>query len=475
LARNTLRSGAGEASNLLLFGLAFVMARALGAADFGTFSAALAFVGLFRILPDLGMAYASTLQIARDLDRAEQLAGNLLGLQAVLSVITLALCLGLGVLRYDNPAFALVALLCLDTLFKAAKGTLRWLLKAFEHFGVEALSLVGERLALVAGVLVALSTGGGLIAIGLAFALVRGLDAFVLGVYVRARLVPLRPRCDLRLWWDLLRRGLPFAYAGAMVTLLFQVDQVLVEQWRGAEESGWYRAPALVLEGLTLVPRVLGYAIIPAMAVWHFTDKPAVTALFSRGSKYLLLVSLPIAAFGLLASEPFLQLLLPGYAKSVPAAQLLLPACVFMFLSNFAETTLACIDRWRAIVISSTLALLLNLVLNWFWIPRYGYVGAAWATLLAEGAYLVLAVWALGRAGHAAPWLRLSWRPLLCASLFGATLHFALPLGLIAASALASLVWLGGVLASGVLDRSELDALRSLWSGPPLPPVEGQC
>ena len=64
---------------------------------------AYAFVGLFRILPDFGMSYASTLAISRDRSRASGLVGNLLGFQAILSLLTLALCLGVGVPMLDSP------------------------------------------------------------------------------------------------------------------------------------------------------------------------------------------------------------------------------------------------------------------------------------------------------------------------------------------------------------------------------------
>ena len=67
IARNTLFSGVGEASNLILFLLGFLAARWLAPTAFGEYSTAFAFVGLFRLLPDFGMSYASTLDIASDL------------------------------------------------------------------------------------------------------------------------------------------------------------------------------------------------------------------------------------------------------------------------------------------------------------------------------------------------------------------------------------------------------------------------
>src|SRR5678810_509879 len=94
---------------------------------------------------------------------------------------------------------------------------------------------------------------------------VRLVETTAIGVYIHARVLPLRPRYDPPLWGELFRKGLPYAYAGAMITLLFDVDAVLLEAMRGATEVGFYRAPVQVLAGLTLVPRVIGYAFIPTM------------------------------------------------------------------------------------------------------------------------------------------------------------------------------------------------------------------
>jgi O-antigen/teichoic acid export membrane protein len=213
VARNTLFSAVGEGSNLLLFLLGFLMARLMGDSSFGAFAEASAFVGLFRILPDFGMSYASTLEIARDRTRAGALVGNLLGFQAALSLLTLAVCLGVGTLLYDRTQLVVVGLLCADLLLKAVKSTLRWLLKGFERFGGESLALLLERLALVAAVLLAIRAGGGLLGVALAFALVRLADTAGLAAYVHAAVLPLSPRCETATWTKLLRRGLPFAYA----------------------------------------------------------------------------------------------------------------------------------------------------------------------------------------------------------------------------------------------------------------------
>lgn len=444
--------------------LAFAATRLLGPLGFGQYGTAYAFVAIFRVFPDFGMAYASTLEISRDRTRAGRLTGGLLGLQAALSVATVALCLWLGSRLYGGVTFVAVALLSVDLVMKALKNTLRWLLRGLGHYRVEATSLLLERGLLLACGLASLLGGFGVVGFVAVFAVVRSLDSGGLAAYVNARLLPLRPAADPALWRELFRKGVPFAYAGVVITLVFQVDAVLLEHLRGATEVGYYRAPTQILEQLTLVPRVLGFALIPAMAALFPSDRAALTSLYRRGCKYLLLAGLPIAAFGVLASDRFIPLLFGGaFEPSVTLARWLLPAAAFMFLSNFAETALACVNRWRVILAASTVALALNVTLNLLWIPTQGALGSAHATLLTEAAYFLMTAGGMAAAGHRVGWTGLLLRPLVATGIFAGVLVAAAPLGLLTASALASAAFLASALASGVLDARERAALREVF------------
>jgi O-antigen/teichoic acid export membrane protein len=460
LARNTFWSAIGEGSNALLFLLAFIAPRLLGPESFGVYRTAFFFVGLFRILPDFGMSYASTIDISRDRSLAARLIGNLLGFQGVLSVLTLVLCLAVGRAVYRGELWVAVVILSFDLILKSVKSTLRWLLKALEAFGTEAVSLLIERTALLLAGTFVLWRGGGVIGfVGIFFA-VRLLDTCGLLAYVRRR-QPLVPQHDAATWRELFRKGLPFAYVGLMITLFFQIDALMLEKMRGDLEAGWYGAPVGVLEGLTLVPRIFGYALIPTMAAVYATAPATVTELYRRGSKYLLLAGLPVAAFGVLASDRFIPLIFgPKYLASIPAAQWLLPSAAFMFLSNFGETTLACINRWKSIVWLSTIALVLNVGLNLVCIPRWGYVGAARVTLVTEAAYFLMISVAVARFGHRPRWLSLAGRPILATAMFAAILWVARPLGLIPSSLLASAAFAVATFALGVWDRQETVLMR---------------
>ena len=143
---------------------------------------------------------------------------------------------------------------------------------------------------------------------------------------------------------------------------------------------------------------------------------------------------------------------------------MLLPAAAFMFLSNFGETTLACVNRWGTIVVVSTVCLVLNVGLNLMWIPAHGYEGAAWATLVTEAVYFAMGALALSLHGHRIRWPALAARPVLATGAFAAVLWASRGLPLLAASLLACAAFAAATVVLRVWDRQEraliLDMLR---------------
>jgi len=100
----------------------------------------------------------------------------------------------------------------------------------------------------------------------------------------------------------------------------------------------------------------------------------------------------------------------------------------------------------------------------------YRYEGAAWATLVTEGAYFFLGAVALTVFGHRVGWLALVLRPALAAAVFAAVLWAARGLPLLAASLLACAAFAGATVALRIWDRQERALiLEMLRLGAPQP------
>lgn len=400
LGHNTALAVLSEGSNAALFLLGFVAARVLGPEAFGQYGTAMALVGLFRILADLGLPAASTLEVSREPSLAGRFFGNLLGLQLLLGLVAVTLCLAAGRAIHEGVTFIAVVVLCVELLARAVQSTLRCVLRVFDRFDVDALAMTTERtLTLLLGV-GALAAGGGVIGLVAVYASIRALNAAAILAWVRHRLLPLGPRRDAATWGALLRGGLPLVMAGTLTSLVVQLDSLLLENMCGAREVGLYRAPLRIVEGLGILPRALGMALLPVLPALHARDPGALARPYRRALGLLLLAALPVAASGLVLAGPIMRLVFgEAFGGAAAGARVTIPVIVPFFIAHLGETLLACIGRARAIVPLALAALAVNLVLALALIPGHGRMGAAIATLAGVTVHAVLVTATVWRSG----------------------------------------------------------------------------
>ncbi len=102
-----------------------------------------------------------------------------------------------------------------------------------------------------------------------------------------------------------------------------------------------------------------------------------------------------------LAIAPWLfeQLLKGRYADGLSIMPLAMIHCIFASLAMLLHNYLWCAERGRLIGGLIGSGLLLNIGLNYYWVPRCGVFGAMLATLIASAAILVATVWLLRLSG----------------------------------------------------------------------------
>lgn len=164
------------------------------------------------------------------------------------------------------------------------------------------------------------------------------------------------------------------------VTLLFRVDALMLEAFRGSAELGTYSVATSLAETALLVPNALGTVLFARMA-GAAREAQAGTA---RIARLTLLLAAGIAV-GLLALSDLIILLLAGpqFSSSAVAMRLLLPGVVamsanYVFYNFLASQGLA----WRG-VRAFVLGTAVNVVLNWLMLPHLGQYGAAISSSLA--------------------------------------------------------------------------------------------
>ena len=181
--------------------------------------------------------------------------------------------------------------------------------------------------------------------------------------------------------------------------LLFRVDTIMVEALRGAEEAGVYGAAVRVSEVVYFLPGILSNFFLSPLLHLKKTDLTA----YHRGFADYMGMTLMLTVF--LAScvaftAPIMIRLLFGKDFNASGSILLINAWALIpYAIGLVRTQyLAAEGRLWVNLPSVLIALLLNVTLNWLWIPSWSGEGAAWATLISYSVAWVLSSFALPQA-----------------------------------------------------------------------------
>lgn len=189
-----------------------------------------------------------------------------------------------------------------------------------------------------------------------------------------------------------LKFGLPLVGLEFLNHILTYGDRFLIKLFCEPEALGIYSVGynlSSYVSNLMLVP--LSFAVTPLlMQTWTRDGKEATQHFLTSTIRYVALVFFPVVA-GFIAVGDELLLLLAS-AKYQDAG-IIIPFAVvgvgFFALSNVLNAGLIIHKRTGKILLHSFIAALINVILNMILIPKFNIIGAAIATLISYGFFLV--------------------------------------------------------------------------------------
>lgn len=160
--------------------------------------------------------------------------------------------------------------------------------------------------------------------------------------------------------------------------LLLRIDAYMVQAILGPEQTAFYSLGVHLTETVLEVPQAIGLVLYPRLAALGEEDIYRLTAQTCRRT---LLMTLP-AAVGLALLGPWIIKILYSEAFAPAGAPLPWLGVGIVAMSIFVIITRSFTARSKQVVntVSGIVALIVNVVLNIFLIPKYGIVGAAFAT-----------------------------------------------------------------------------------------------
>jgi O-antigen/teichoic acid export membrane protein len=375
-----------------------LVARALGEAGFGQWSTILVVVQLAAYFTSFGVESVVVREATADPGREDQWLGALLVLRTLLSLP--AILVGLVVVLLVQESTAMLAagvVLLAQTPFNIG-ASLRVVHQLRVRNWVPMVVLTLNSVLWGAAVVVIYLLDGGLVPLAVAMTVTGALTATVQALaalrIARPALLPSR-EATMRL----ARVGLPVGLSGLLVMAYARVDQLIVFVIAGSVEAGLYGAEYRIVEQAHLVPVSLMTTLMPILAAAWGRDRERMLRISGVAAEYLAIGSLGGLAVAIAVAEPLTVLLYGGeFADAAPALPVLAGAFVFICFGYLTGNLLLIAGLQRRLVVVGSIGLVVNVAGNLLLVPVWGFMGAAWMTLLTEAVVVGTTTWMLWRA-----------------------------------------------------------------------------
>ena len=289
------------------------------------------------------------------------------------------------ILDPSNLRTSIILIAALATLPQGIAVTLDSIFVALRKLPLSALGLLLLSIftSLVGFSLVYLSFG----LIGATIALLFGQILYVLIlvlIFLKLK-ITIKFLVSLRVLREIMGGALPYGLLGILGILYFKIDSLLLVYIRGPFETGIYGAAYKFLEAVIFIPSALSSALFPLLSKLSATTPTKVYGLYLRATKLFLAVSLIVVFVYLVFLPVLITQFLPQYLSSIEVVRILTLTIPFFFMiTPQAAILLSHKAHLKKVIVLSVFNLTLNVILNLIFIPRYGYFGAAWVTLISD-------------------------------------------------------------------------------------------
>jgi len=442
--------------------LVFALARVLGAEGLGRYTVAFTLLYFFNTVAPLGLYTLITRDGARDRRALERVLAHALTLSTAASLLLTLAMAAAGLSFYDDPATRRAILILSLSIVPFALGSqLEGAFAAVERMEFIAVGVLLESVVKVGAGLGLLLAGSGLEGILWAAVVARFLSTAVSMYLLRTSGIEVSFGVDARGLRRLAASTPTFLLTAVFATLYWRIDVFMLSEMRPVSDVGLYGGAWRLLEIAITIPQSLCFALYPPVANAIGAQPGTVRRLGSMAARYLFAVSVPAAVCTMLVGSSVLALLYgDSFRPAAGTLTVLMWTVVPYGWVRYNAYVLIAAERQRVDLALNVLMCLVNVALNLFLIPAYGYFGAAVATLISVCVYWEAQNLYLRRQlpGYAAP-LGIEPVPLLATALTAFAVWILRDRSVVAGLVLAGPLYLGVLLAGRFFTAGELRML----------------
>lgn len=359
--------------------------RKLGVSEWGLFSYALAIMGFFSLLTDIGVNSVILRETAKNNQEKNNYIATGFSLKLFLSIFSSLLLLSL---MWILPASSSIKNLIPIT-------ALLLFIDAIREFGFS-LNRALEKMELEA--FIRISTTALLVILGFVFLKQEASGLYLFYAYLCASIVGVlvmylmlskyfkniyrdfKKSLLIPLW----KESWPIGVATGLGALMANTDTIILGWFESTEQIGIYSTAQKLIQIVYLVPILISTAMLPAFARIANTNPENLRLVIKKMIRYSGLFTIPLIVICLLSGDFVFDLLFgTAYKDSVLIFQIMSLAVISIVPSAILSNALFALGKQKKLIPFISLSVFLNILLCLITIPYYGILGAAFSMLIA--------------------------------------------------------------------------------------------
>ncbi len=401
VSRNALWILTGQGANFFLQAAFFLLlTRLLGVTEYGVFSGAFSLINLAMPYSSLGAGMLFMRYVTEDRSKAGLYWGNtlLLTTMVTLAIATVFYFVGPTVNHTQSHLIFLVLAIA-NCLFSQVSELGSIVFQTFEKMQYTATLGFLSNLGRVVVLLIMLATlhRANALQWSIGVFIASGMAAAICCILVRREIGPLS--IDLGLIRRRLLEGFGFSFAGTAQNAYNDIDKTMLSHYGLNRENGFYSLAYRIVDFATTPIVAIDSAILPRFFKRSRAEMSATIRLAFRSAAFSAGIGLVVGVGILVVAPAVLHLVPKGFANAMVALRWLCWLPALRGIHRLTGGALTGSGRQTYRTASQFTVAGLNFLLNLWWIPVYGWIGAAWASVAADGALavfnsaLLLAVW----------------------------------------------------------------------------------
>lgn len=182
----------------------------------------------------------------------------------------------------------------------------------------------------------------------------------------------------------LIKHSWPLALSAVLVSIYMKIDQLMVENYLGTGALGVYSTVVQLSESWYFIPVAIVTSVFPAIMNAKRDDPERYMKRLQNMYDLMVWISLSVAIFMTFASPIIYHIVYkPEFWGGAHVLSIHVWAGIFVFLGSASGQYLIVEGYTKLSMLRTGVGALVNILLNIIWIPKYGIMGAALATLIA--------------------------------------------------------------------------------------------